>query len=180
MNENLELNLELELQAWLDGELSATKARQVEPKIVGDENASRLVAELKSVKTDLHGNETARKVPESREFYFSKIQREIQRQSPPTQIVQAAPRAAWSKWLVPFLGAASLGCLLLMSTDPFSEPTVALDETSPVADGTEAVTFQDQAAGMTVVWLTDSTEAQAVVVPAATAPPTGAEAVQTE
>jgi anti-sigma-K factor RskA len=95
MNDHLELNLELELQAWLDGELSAPKARRTDPKIVGDEEASRLITELQAIKSALAGNETARTVPETRANYWSKIERQIQRQAPGPRPVQAPRQAVW-------------------------------------------------------------------------------------
>jgi anti-sigma-K factor RskA len=96
MNDHLELNLELELQAWLDGELSAPKARRTDPKIVGDEEASRLITEMQAIKSALAGNETARTVPETRANYWSKIERQIQRQAPGPRPVQTPRQAVWS------------------------------------------------------------------------------------
>jgi anti-sigma factor RsiW len=91
MNDNLELSLELELQAWLDGELSAPNARRIDPKIVGDEEASRLITGLQAIKTALAGNETARTVPETRASYWSKIERQIRRQPPGPRAVLQSP-----------------------------------------------------------------------------------------
>jgi hypothetical protein len=175
MNENLELNLELELQSWLDGELSAPKARRVDPKIVGDEQASRLVSELQAIKHALAGNEMARTVPETREFYWSKIEREIRRQTQGPKVIHAPIQPAWRRWLAPAAGFAALACILLLALDPFAPP--ALDEISSAGEGMEAVSFHDQAAGMTVIWLTDTTEAQ---TPDVKAPAKGDSGVQLE
>jgi hypothetical protein len=59
--------------------------------------------------------------------------------------------------LAALAGFAALSCLLLLSADPFATP--ALDETSSTGEGLEAVTFHDEAAGMTVVWLNDTAPA---------------------
>jgi hypothetical protein len=176
MNENLELNLELELQAWLDGELSALKARRIEPKIVGDEEASGLIHELKAVKTALAGNELPRHLPETREFYWSKIERQIQRETSRQLEVHVPRRAAWRRCLAPLTGFGALACLGLLALQPFASP--ALDETSSTGEGMEAITFHDQAAGMTVVWLTDTT--QAARSPAAKTPAAANSEVDTE
>src|SRR5271157_720339 len=122
MNDNLELNLELELQAWLDGELSAPKARRIEPEIVGDEEASRLITELQAIKSALAGNEMPRTVPETRAFYWSKIERQIQRQATGSRAVQSPPHAAWRRWLAPWAGFAALACLLLLAVNPLAPP----------------------------------------------------------
>jgi anti-sigma-K factor RskA len=178
MNENLELNLELELQAWLDGELSERKARRIDPKIVGDEEASRLISELQAIKSALAGNETARTVPETRAFYWSKIERQIQRQTPAPRPVQTPRQPVWRRWFAPLAGFAALTCLLLVAVKPHAPP--ALDEISSTGEGMEAVTFHDQATGMTVVWLTDTAPARPVESPDAQTPDTEDTKVEVE
>jgi hypothetical protein len=178
MNENLELNLELELQAWLDGELSAAKVRCADLKIVGDEDASRLISELQAVKTAMAGNEMPRPVPETREFYWSKIERQIQRQTQGPRAVRAPHHAAWRRWLVPVAGFAVLSCILLLVAKPFAPP--AFDEISSAGEGMEVVTFHDQAAGMTVVLVTDTAQAQPVATPDVKSPDTGDSEVKVE
>jgi len=178
MNDNLELNLELELQAWLDGELSEPKARRIGAKIAGDQEASRLITELQAVKSALAGNETARTVPETRALYWSKIERQIQRQAPGPRAVQAPLQAVWRLWFAPLAGFAALACLLLLAVKPYAPP--AFDEISSTGEGMEAVTFHDQAAGMTVVWLTDTAPARPVESPDAKTPGTEDSEVEVE
>ena len=181
MNDNLDVNLEkleLELQAWLDGELSAPKARRTDPKIVGDEEASRLITEMQAIKSALAGNETARTVPETRAFYWSKIERQIQRQTPGPRAVQAPRQAVWRRWLEPLAGFAALACLLLLAVKPHAPPT--FDEISSTGQGMEAVTFHDQSGGMTVVWLTDTAPAQLIESPDAKTPEPGDSEVEVE
>jgi len=160
-------NIELDLQARLDGELPAAEGRRIEREIAGGEEAGRLIAELRFVKDSLAGNEMARTVPETREFYWSKIEREIQAQAQ----AQAPRRAIWSRWLAPAAGFGALACLLLLAVIPINQP--AFDETSSTGEGLEAVTFHDQAAGMTVVWLTDTAPAQPAGSPDLKTPHTG-------
>ncbi|MGP8199943.1 MAG: hypothetical protein ACLQU4_10615 [Limisphaerales bacterium] len=167
-------NIELDLQAWLDGELPAAKGRCIDTAIAGDEEAGRLIAELQFVKDSLAGNEMARTVPETREFYWSKIEREIECQ---TQ-AQAPRRVIWPRWLAPAAGFGALACLLLLAVIPITPP--AFDETSSTGEGMEAITFHDQAAGMTVVWLTDTTPAQPAESPDLKTPPAGNPEVEVE
>ena len=68
---------ELELQAYLDGELSAGEAKAIADLLGRDAGAQALYQELRTAKSLLAGNELDRKLPESREFYWSKIQRQI-------------------------------------------------------------------------------------------------------
>jgi anti-sigma-K factor RskA len=163
-------NLELKLQAWLDGELSDSEARRFDREMAGDAEASQLVAELRSVKNALAGNETPLAVPETREFYWSKIERQIQREAQSPR-VQAPSQPAWCRWLAPFAGYAALACMLLLAVKPFAPPT--FDELSSTGEGMEAVTFHDQSTGMTVVWLADTTQPQPVESPDASAPDKG-------
>jgi anti-sigma-K factor RskA len=178
MKDRLELNLELELQAWLDGELSAPKARRIDPKIVGDEEASRLITELQAIKSALAGNEMARPVPETRAFYWSKIERQIQRQTDNPRPVQAPRQAVWRRWLAPLAGFAALACLLLLAVKPYAPS--AFDEISSTGEGMEAVTFHDQSAGMTVVWLTDTAPARLIESPDVQTPAAGNSEVEVE
>ena len=50
----------------------------------------------------LVGYEVGVALPESREFFWSKIEREIRRLEPPETPVRPAPwLSAWRKWLIP-------------------------------------------------------------------------------
>jgi anti-sigma factor RsiW len=166
MNDNLKLESELKLQAWLDGELSAPEAQRISREIAGDAAAGRLVAELQAIKNALAGGETAVTVPETREFYWSKIERQIQRQAP------ARRQAAWLHWLSPVSGLAALACMAWLAAGPFTTPS--FDDISSTGEGTEeAVTFHDQAAGITVVWLSGVEQPEPVEIPAASPPEAG-------
>src|SRR5688500_5789467 len=71
-------DLELKLQAYLDGELPDREAREVAAALVSDTEAQQLLAELKTTTSVLRENEPQLTVPESREFYWSKIERAIE------------------------------------------------------------------------------------------------------
>jgi anti-sigma factor RsiW len=167
-------NFKLELQAWLDGELPAGKGQRIETEIARDEEAGCLVAELRFVKDTLAPNEMARTIPETREFYWSKIEREIQRQAE----APAPRRAVWPGWLAPAAGFGALACLLLLAVNPMVPP--AFNETSAAGEGVEAITFHDQAAEMTVVWLDDTAPDRPAESPALKTPHTGNPEVEVE
>jgi hypothetical protein len=65
-----------------------------------------------------------------------------------------------------------------MAVRPFAAPT--FDEISATGEGMEAVTFHDQSAGMTVVWLADAMPAQPLEAPDAKTPDTGDSEVEME
>jgi len=150
------MNDNLKLQAWVDGELFEDEARCISGEIARDAEAGGLVAELKNTRDALVSNELARTLPETREFYWSKIQREIQRREP-VPAARATPRAfRWKHWLAPLAGIVGLACVVTLTGRPSALP--AIDETSSVGGGMEAVTFHDQSSGMTVVWLENPSE----------------------
>lgn len=147
---------ELKLQAYLDGELSARDAEVVEALLAQDREGRALLAELRNTKSALAVGEEPIKVPESREFYWSKIAREIERQEKP--VVALAPKTSWLAWLhghlLPLSGVAlvlGVGILFLRSqaaSGPFGEMELASDDMG-------AYTFRDQQQKMTMVWFYD-------------------------
>jgi hypothetical protein len=149
-------NLELKLQAWLDGELSDAESQRISERLEANADATQLVAELRSLKAIMAGNELAMTVPDSREFYWGKIQREIEHQARSPRPVERPAVSAWVRWLSPISGFAALACIVLMATRHTAAPT--FDEISSTGEGMEAVTFHDQTAGMTVVWLADTSQ----------------------
>lgn len=147
-------DLQLKVQAWLDGELPEHEARQVGEWIANDAKASALAAELGSVQRAISGNETNAVLTDSREFYWSKIERQIRREEAQTPAHAPVPwYARWRRYMAPLAGAAALGCALLVAVVQHSSPA---DEISSAGSGMEALTFHDQSAGMTVVWLQDN------------------------
>ncbi|HEX3721135.1 MAG TPA: hypothetical protein VH595_24555 [Verrucomicrobiae bacterium] len=148
--------LELKVQAWLDGEASGREAAHLAEWIARDAEAGALAAGLKSVKGSMAGNELPGTTSDSREFYWSKIERQIQREA-------LAPReealpwfARWRQFALPLTGVAALVFLLTLAVRHVQEPT--FDEISATDEGMDAVTFHDQSAEMTVVWLQDNSQ----------------------
>ena len=148
----------LKLQAYLDGELSSTDAKAVAELLDRDAGARALFQELSRTKSLLAGNEPNPKVPESREFYWSRIAREIQRQDA-AGAVPAIKGATfvWLRWLAP---AGALALLILTLTLTLRSPSqrgwVALAEGHEIEtplEETSSFTFRSESAGMTVVWV---------------------------
>jgi len=147
---------QLKLQARLDGELSAAEARAMDAFLAADPEAQALLAELTRTRTVLQGNEPEVKLPESREFYWSKIEAAIQQQGRHTA------REVWSSWnwlvsirkyLLPVSGFA-LVVLVTLSNLPFSA-TDNFAEVENIAPETTSISFRDHSAKMTVVWISN-------------------------
>jgi anti-sigma factor RsiW len=150
--------LELKVQAWLDEELPDHEARRMGEWIARDSEAAALAAELGCVKKAMFRHETAVALGESREFYWSKIQRQIQREAGVRRSRGLPWYARLRKYMLPLTGMAALACMLLMAVVRSGSP--AFDEISSTGEGMEAVTFHDQSAQMTVVWLQDNSPAK--------------------
>jgi hypothetical protein len=78
----MDLETQLKVQAYLDGELPEAESREIGNLVARDREALALHTELRNTRTALVGSEIGVELPESREFFWSKIQREIQRLEP--------------------------------------------------------------------------------------------------
>jgi len=152
---------ELNLQAYLDGELSGRQEREVAEWLARDAEAQKLAAELKMTKTALMGAELEMQVPESREFYWSKIHREIERGS----VVEARPvanwLAAWRRLLVPAAGMALVAFLTVTSFKMYEGGDDSRHHSAVVenlSEHTGAYSFRSQSEKMFVVWVYNSAE----------------------
>ncbi len=160
------LERELKLQAYLDGELTAAEAAEVERWLDQDAQMVALSTELKQTKTALKTGEMEVKCPETREFYWSKIARSIELEE--RQVARAAaPQVAWwRKLLIPVgaLGALALTVTMLQPVGQHDKPSVvakqisqAISEVEPLDESMGAITYKDNSEGVTVVWHYDRT-----------------------
>jgi anti-sigma factor RsiW len=148
MNEELRLKV----QAYLDGELPASEAREVAELVVRDAGVRSLHAELKNTRAALKEFEAEIKLPESREFYWSKIQREIKRVEEPESVEEPVWFAVWlRRYLAP---AGALAALVIAATLAWQQlsPGFSLETETAFADS-DAFTYRDYSKGMTLVWL---------------------------
>src|SRR5262249_39667788 len=148
----MEYEIQLKLQAYLDGELSAREARKIEALLDKDEQAKLLLAEMTMTCTALKGFEQEVKCPDSREFFWSKIQRDIRVLNAPESEPAALPWwAGWRRLVIP--AAIALGCFTFITGSLFfggGDPS-SQTATTMVAPG--AFTYHDFSQGTTLVWL---------------------------
>jgi len=144
-------DFELKLQAWLDGELPAAGAEQARRLAAADPEAARLLAELQAIKTAFLDSEQTVTVPESREFYWSKIERQIQREA----AVHPALGPSWAerfrRWLAPLAGTAALAAVLLVALNQFKPQQTAFNQVSGMTDEYNPRTFRDNPSGINFV-----------------------------
>ena len=145
---------QLRLQAYFDRELSEHEVREVEITLATDAEARGLLGELRSTGNALAGFEAEIKIPEARDFFWSKIQREILRQEQ-AEPARSAALPAWRRFLIPsgafaavaiagLLGAHQMGWLAGGARSPQIE-TFLTDS--------GAMTYRDELERTTVVWL---------------------------
>lgn len=145
---------QLKLQAFIDGELPEKEAREIASWLARDGDATALAGELRNTRGALKGFEPTRPLPESREFYWSKIKREIEHSAP-----VAAPAPAFSLSTLLRRVFAPLGAVAMLTIGGFfvmqqmrggGNPAVQVN--AVLADA-GAYTYRDQSQGLTVVWL---------------------------
>lgn len=145
----------LELQAYLDGELSGRAARRVEAWLAQDPEAQALAAELRQTKALLAGYEPQVVVPESREFYWSKIARAIA--AAEAQAVRPSGLwswlADWRRALVPVSGLAVVLILALALTRSGVSPHSFSYLTEVETLSEYALSHSFRAGDMFVVWI---------------------------
>lgn len=147
---------QLKLQAWLDGELPAADAPEVARLVERDPRAAALVRELKLTRQWLAAGEVTHPVPESREFYWSRIARRLAPRDHPA----ADPGrliTAWRRglaWLAP--AAACAGVLALWLWPRLETASRAAARPTEIETPTEEIgtyTFRSESEQMMVVWV---------------------------
>jgi len=151
-------DLELKLQAYLDGELGGRESSRVEDWLEANGEAQGLLAELRMIKEAMAGAELNRSLPESGDFYWSKIQRGI---ALVERDVQHEVEPGWlvvlRRLLAPAAGVALVVLLTFVTVRTFtSEPegaAIAVVETPSEEIG--AYSFRSESQNMFVVWVYD-------------------------
>jgi anti-sigma factor RsiW len=143
---------ELKLQAFFDGELPEAEAREVASWLARDADATALLGELKNTRKALDGFEKGVTLPESREFFWSKIQREIEKSATVSQPVRSVSIfTLWRHWLVPAGAVAVVAICGLIAVHRFGGGTVASTTETELADA-GAMTYHNYETGTTLVW----------------------------
>jgi hypothetical protein len=154
----MNLEAQLKLQAFMDGELSSREGGEVAEWLAQTPEAQALAAELRLTRGFLAGQELERPVPETREFYWSQIERRLPVAEAPVE--DAPPFVSltwWLRWLMP-MGAAALLTLWLVippgkdrpSSMAFLDGPEEIDTSVP---DTSTVSFHAASEGVTVIWI---------------------------
>jgi anti-sigma factor RsiW len=155
---------QLKLQAFLDGELPESEAREILSWTQRDSAAATLLAELKNTRATMTQAEPHLSVPESREFFWSKIEREIERQEPAASAPGISIFTALRRWLLPAVAVSAVviaGMVAHFNVPKATVGTVA-DADEPTVETTlansDATTYRDAGEGTTLVWFSPAAD----------------------
>ncbi len=150
---------QLELQAWVDGELSPADARRVAAVVESDATARALAEELRMTKAFVSANEPEMKVADTREFYWSQIRRQIESS-------EATPAAAgfgwqllWRRIATPVTGLALVAVLALGSFNLLRQPGLdtlpgsQVVEVEDLSEDINSISYHSQSENMFVVYV---------------------------
>jgi anti-sigma factor RsiW len=145
---------EQKLLAHLDHELSQEESSAVAKMLGQDTQAKALFEELRATKELLHGNELQRTLPELRDFYWSKIKRDILAAERARDSQHAAPPLSkwWMRLVAPLAGTSFLVVVLLMALRNSQSNSYFHEVETPVEEST-GITFHSESAHMTIVWI---------------------------
>jgi len=146
----------LKIQSWVDGRLSAGENAEIEKLVASDADARALAQELRMTKAMFTGCEPEVKMPESREFFWSKVEREIQRQEAAGVAGSAHAGFFAPGWLrrliLPVSGVAAVAVIALVAVKSGRED-LGYEDVEWSAEDVKAVTYRDQSTGMRVIWV---------------------------
>lgn len=149
--------VELKLQAWLDGQLPPDEVAQMARLVATDAEARALHTELKHTRAAVQGFESDIKLPESREFYWSKIARAIKSEAHRPVIRRTSWVHQLRRILLPAGAAAALLLIGIFSLRQNFGTSLPYEITGLVAES-DTFTFTDENSGTTLVWFSYSDE----------------------
>lgn len=147
----------LRLQAWMDGELTGRGAAEAEA-LAGTAEGTRVLTALRAARDTARSAAAEWPLPESREFFWSKVRRTIEAagRRPPAALPSAW---GWLRWALLPVGAAAGLALFLFARQPGgtagSGGLVGQSLETPL-DDMRALVFHSQSDGITVVWVEDA------------------------
>ena len=151
--------LELKLQACVDGELSGRETQKLLAETSANAEAQALLAELKMTSIMLAGHEPEARVPESREFYWSKIRREIEIRERAATRAPGGTLVFLRRFLAPAAGVALVAFLGFAAIKFYSSSaTQHLAEVENLSEDVTSYSFRASSEKMFVVWVSDRTQ----------------------
>ena len=162
MNEN---EIQLKVQALVDGELTGREAEVLQQRINDDAKLQHLHAKLTQMRGLISDSELPRPLPESGDFYWNKIAETIEHEkrageppSPPT------PASRWLlRWLTPLVGVSAVVLLLTLQQPTAPDLGIMLSgdhELELSSDEIDVMTYNTDDDSISIVWLDYSMDIQ--------------------
>jgi anti-sigma factor RsiW len=139
----------LKLQAYLDGELPPAERQQMAAWLEQDAEARALLAELGRTAAVVADFGRELKLPEAPDFYWSKIRRDIERESRTGPETEGIGLIWVRRWLFPVGAAAAVVVGVFLSSSAREAAGPSFTNTSEAL----AFTYQNYETGTTLVWL---------------------------
>jgi anti-sigma factor RsiW len=145
---------QLKLQSFVDGELPEHEAREVASWLARDGEATGLFDELRNTRKAMKDAEPTVRLPESREFYWSKIQKGIEHLEKVPPLCERP--SGWNllrRMLIPASAVAVLAIVVATGVHRglWGSPPGAITEMTVADSG--AFTYHDYANETTLVWI---------------------------
>jgi negative regulator of sigma E activity len=158
----MNMEAQLKMQAYLDGELGPSEAAEVQRLLEQDAQARQQFEELRAVRSLLRDNEPEYRLPESREFYWSKISQAIAMAEAQSAPGREDPAPAWAlllrRWLAPVSAMAMVFLLALAGLKMLSpNHDYAMMEIENYSEDLMVSTFRHPTEKVVVFWLTPKT-----------------------
>lgn len=146
----------LRLQAWMDGQLTGREATEAEA-LAATEAGARALAALRSARDTARAAAAEWPLPESRDFFWSKVRRGIEAaERRPVPTASSVP--GWLRWLLPLGAAVALALLFLPRPDEEvgADGGLAGQSLEAPLDDMQTMVFHSQSDGVTVIWVADA------------------------
>ena len=162
MNEN---EIQLKVQALVDGELTGREAEELRGRLETDVGLKEFYERLTAVRELMAGAELPRTLPESGDFHWSQISKAIEcEERQAKHMARPASGANWLlRWVFPLAGIACL--MLLLTLQQTRNPNLSISlgsdhELELSIDDLDVMTFNTGDDVMSVVWLDYSIDLQ--------------------
>lgn len=161
MKEN---EIELKIQALVDGELTESEAEQMRECMDNDVRLQILYVRLIQARDLISKYEMSRVLPESGDFYWAKIAKEIEIDGVANQRTNYSMVTKWLfRRLAPLLGIATIAMLITLQQSSVPDLGIEIEsdhELELSSDGIEVMTFNSADDSMSIVWLDYSMDIQ--------------------
>lgn len=143
----------LKVQAFVDGELPEAEQSEIAALMALDPDVQALVKELKQTRQALASYDQSMELPESREFYWSKILRQIETRVGLEDEPERSPLITrMLRWLLPVTCAGAL----VVAAAVFLEGRYTREDAvswQSAYDGVNTLVYRDYEEGTTLFWL---------------------------